>query len=425
MTDITTNQIAPDKPLALSAGADINILANVTVSATGTAPTVSAVFSTASNVSVTVAGSVTGATGILLGDNSIADSGHVVNVRATGVVVGDNAMVINGTGMQVTNNGQVLGALTGMNLVAQGPGTMTVVNSGTIAGQSAGILVQGRDQAINIRNTGEILVLKDNERAIFVSGDFNGAVRLFNSGLIDGNIDLGSGNDRFDGSRGRVEGVIFGDAGNDLFILGTKAERIDGGVGIDTIAVGGRAGARIALDNDAANGGRAKGDVFANIENAAGSARGADVIRGSGADNLLDGRGGRDQLLGLAGDDTLVGGAGRDRLTGGSGDDEFQFGRASDGGDAIRDFRSVAGNNDSFRFDDAGFGGLALGALDNSQFRTRASSNAAVDADDRFIFRTSDATLWFDADGQGGSGPVLIADLQARAVVTADDILIF
>ena len=50
--------------------------------------------------------------------------------------------------------------------------------------------------------------------------------------------------------------------------------------------------------------------------------------------------------------------------------------------------------------------------------------NVAQDANDRFVFRTSDTTLWFDADGKGGAAATLLADLKAGAVVTTADILI-
>jgi hypothetical protein len=56
-----------------------------------------------------------------------------------------------------------------------------------------------------------------------------------------------------------------------------------------------------------------------------------------------------------------------------------------------------------------------------SRFIARAD-NLAQDADDRFIFRTTDTTLWWDDDGKGGHAAVLIADLQAGAALTAADI---
>jgi hypothetical protein len=48
----------------------------------------------------------------------------------------------------------------------------------------------------------------------------------------------------------------------------------------------------------------------------------------------------------------------------------------------------------------------------------------AQDADDRFIFRTTDQTLWYDADGSGSGAALMIADLQAGATMTNLDILI-
>jgi len=73
----------------------------------------------------------------------------------------------------------------------------------------------------------------------------------------------------------------------------------------------------------------------------------------------------------------------------------------------------------------AGFGGglSAGGALSASQFQSRAD-NLAQDADDRFIFRTTDRTLWFDVDGTGAQGAVMVADLQAGAIVTPADLLL-
>ncbi len=139
---------------------------------------------------------------------------------------------------------------------------------------------------------------------------------------------------------------------------------------------------------------------------------------------MLRGLGGADRLSGGGGGDRLFGGAGIDTLTGGNGSDGFQFRFLGECGDRIVDFSDVAGNNDVFRIDASNFGGgLAAGALAADQFRARAD-NLAQDGDDRFIFRTTDATLWFDANGNAGGGGVLVADLQAGAVLTAADILL-
>ena len=106
------------------------------------------------------------------------------------------------------------------------------------------------------------------------------------------------------------------------------------------------------------------------------------------------------------------------------GNDGFAFASVGEGGDTILDFRGTATDNDVFRIGAAGFGGgLVAGSLAASQFQSRAD-NLAQDGTDRFIFRTTDATLWFDVDGTGSAVPTLIADLQAGAVVTSADVLL-
>ena len=59
-----------------------------------------------------------------------------------------------------------------------------------------------------------------------------------------------------------------------------------------------------------------------------------------------------------------------------------------------------------------------------SQFRARGD-NHAQDGNDRFIFRTTDETLWFDRNGSAAGGLTLLADLQDGAVVAFTDIDLF
>ena len=63
------------------------------------------------------------------------------------------------------------------------------------------------------------------------------------------------------------------------------------------------------------------------------------------------------------------------------------------------------------------------GVLSGAFFQSRAD-NVAQDADDRFIFNPTSRTVWFDADGSGAQGPVLVATLQALADFTAADVLV-
>ena len=56
-----------------------------------------------------------------------------------------------------------------------------------------------------------------------------------------------------------------------------------------------------------------------------------------------------------------------------------------------------------------------------AQFQSR-TDNLAQDGNDRFIFRTTDKSLWFDSNGDGSGGLTLVADLQSTASMTASDI---
>ena len=58
--------------------------------------------------------------------------------------------------------------------------------------------------------------------------------------------------------------------------------------------------------------------------------------------------------------------------------------------------------------------------------RPLSSSNTAADAHDRLIFRTTDATLWFDRDGNGTKHQaILVADLNDGIALTAASVDVF
>jgi hypothetical protein len=146
----------------------------------------------------------------------------------------------------------------------------------------------------------------------------------------------------------------------------------------------------------------------------------SDRIIGDAAANWLSGAKGDDRIYGGAGADTLFGGAGHDGLTGGVGADHYTYTNPAQGGDAVTYFSSA----DVFRFWGENFGlGSFAGPLAAGRFQARAD-NKAQDTNDRFIFRTGDDTLWWDSDGTGSKGPVLIADMSNNFSLTAADILI-
>ncbi len=84
----------------------------------------------------------------------------------------------------------------------------------------------------------------------------------------------------------------------------------------------------------------------------------------------------------------------------------------------------MAGNHDHLIISDTGFEfGLPSGALDASHFAARAD-NAAQNGDQWFVYRTTDHSLWFDADGNGAGVALLLATFTTAVTLTAADIVI-
>ena len=305
--------------------------------------------------------------------------------------------------------------------------TLIVVNSGTLSGQS-GISYWIHPHSFysdDSKNSVDIIQNRGVMIGEVVTGGGDDTVDN-RYGSIDGIVELGDGNDRYVGyDHGTVTGFVSGGSGNDTFFGNpTVAEFFTGGFGVDTLDFRLHGAVTLALDLSFAPGDAALGDQYIEMENVFGSDIGDDVIRGDGFANALFGFGGNDSLDGAGGNDVLRGGVGIDTLTGGSGNDTFRFSGLDECGDQITDFGNTVGDNDRFQITAAAFGGgLVAGVLAASQFQTR-TDNLAQDADDRFIFNITDRTLWFDADGNGAGAAIMVADLQAGAVVTAADILL-
>lgn len=122
---------------------------------------------------------------------------------------------------------------------------------------------------------------------------------LTNSGSIRGDVLLGQGDDVYDGTKGALQGVLYG------------------GVGDDTLT-----------------GGKGKDVMFGDN----GTSGGQD------GNDLMSGGKGADAMTGNDGNDTLIGGGGADTLAGGPGADSFVYGKATDSSakaiDLILDLRA-------------------------------------------------------------------------------------
>lgn len=248
------------------------------------------------------------------------------------------------------------------------------------------------------------------------------------------NISGSNFNDNLTGNA--LANLLSGGLGNDTFYFSGGADTFSGGLGNDDTIQIDQVATRISLTD----GTNSRGISILDIENVFGGngndsltgntlsnyfigGGGNDTLSGLNGDDVLRGGLGRDQIFGGAGNDQLAGGSGQDIFSGGAGNDIFIYYFASEGGDTVNDFGSASGNDDVFHFNAKAFGNLALGRLSASNFYTSATSNIGLDANDFFVFRQSDKTLWFDADGKRGAAPILIADLQNTAAnITINDI---
>jgi Ca2+-binding RTX toxin-like protein len=325
-------------------------------------------------------------------------------------------VILDGLGSVLTNAGVINAQGSGASLFVRDGGTTTVTNSGTMTGIVAGVWNKFGSGTLSFTNTGTV----ESPNFAFLGG--LGSDNLINMGTMLGTVSLGDGNDAFDGRGGHVEGNILGGTGDDRFILGSSAEAIDGGYGDDALDFSGRT-ARIwfNLEDTAANKAIVvKGDTFTSIEILIGTNY-RDTLTGDAMNNTLLGGRKTDVLNGGAGDDVLEGGTGKDVLTGGAGGDVFVLHAYNERADVITDFDA---NMDHILLEGSAFGlGLFEGAVDDADFIVSAT-NATLDATDRFVFRTTDQTLWYDADGMGGVASVLVYDLQADATLNAGQLLI-
>ncbi len=391
---------------------------------------------------------------------TVAQGGTVVTFGSADVPGGTGVEVF-GTGNRVTNHGTIIGEFVGIALHSNAAGSGTpIVNTGVIEG-GTGIRMEGPEAvsiensgtmratlasgtaidaaantgAVSLRNTGEItgdVVLTgkgdvvSNHGTVFGDLDLGaGSDQFVNRGTVVGDLVLGSGNDVYDGRKGTIDGMVDGGTGGDLFYAGSGVDVFIGGDGTDTVSFSGADAVTVDLLKPEFNAGRATDDVYTGIENLSGS-NASDQLVGDHGANQLRGRAGDDVLTGRGGIDILIGGTGKDRLSGGADGDIFRYMSTDEFGDVITDFSATTSNNDIFQFSLAGLGAtpdLGRGLILKSQFRAN-TTGAAADANDHFIFRTTDTTLWYDPDGKGGAAAVMVANLQSDAVLTYEDFLI-
>lgn len=392
----------------------------------------------ASNHEVIVAGTVAGLAPIHLGDDIASDHGSTVTIEQTGQVRSfqgnfeiATAIWLAGFDMQLVNHGLITSNNNGVFLSGQAAtGMSSVVNTGTIDAIAAAVSHGGSaTETLQVLNSGTI---KGGAYSFFSFAASVAKDEITNSGKMIGDIDLGGGDDLYDGRLGTIQGNVFGGDGNDRLYAGAGNDALNGQDGNDTLMggagadyLGGGTGTDrasyasatkaviVSLANPAINSGDAKGDTYNSIENLTGSNYN-DALNGNSANNTINGGGGNDIIKAYAGNDML---------TGYSGADIFVFNTALDAStnvDTITDYNVAA---DTIQLDDAIFTALAAGVLASGAFRSN-TTGLAQDAADRIIYETDTGKLYYDANGNASGGGILFAKVGIGLGLTNADFVV-
>ncbi|RDI62283.1 calcium-binding protein [Microvirga subterranea] len=240
------------------------------------------------------------------------------------------AIALAGTNSEVINNGRIKSTAAAA-ILFSGGGTSIVTNAanktiqGTRAIEIASTSTGFTAAKLDLQNAGTITASGE---AIMGGG---GADQIRNSGTLTTTstavgavlMDLGGGNDFYEGMLGTATGMIklgagddkaFGGAGDETFQGGAGQNTIDGGGGIDTVDYSdATVGVAVDLRLTGLQGTAHSSDQLENIENITGSNQN-DTLVGSSGNNVLRGGNGNDTLEGGSGDDVLDGGSGNNTV---------------------------------------------------------------------------------------------------------------
>ena len=315
--------------------------------------------------------------------NTVTNNGVIADFGAS------KAMIFAGVGT-VRNNGAIWGDIVSFD-------HLNLTNLGTIAGA---IIVQGSFSLTGsvITNRGTLSRVGGSE-PIIVLGDMVDVV--INSGKIIGNVDLGEGNNIYDGRGGSILGTVMGGMGDDTYQM-TKMYGIADLGGTDTIiaqfgltlAVGFENLTLLGYGNFTGSGNAGNNVIIGNHgSNTLNGLEGADRLQGGKGNDTLNGGTGNDSLDGGVGNDRLFAGTGNDNLLGGDGDDRLVGDIGADTLDGGLGKDTLEGGNGA----DLLSGGDGDDVLNGGAFGTDMMFGGA--GADRFVFtRVNDSLAIIAAD---------------------------
>jgi Ca2+-binding RTX toxin-like protein len=108
-------------------------------------------------------------------------------------------------------------------------------------------------------------------------------------------------------------------------------------------------------------------------------------------------------------------------LNGGAGADRYVFDSGLNGATNVDQLVGFSAIDDTIVLDQTIFSRLSNGSLLASRFATGA---AAHDSNDRIIYDSATGSIFYDADGSGGGGQILFAQVAAGTTLTNADFLV-
>jgi Ca2+-binding RTX toxin-like protein len=271
------------------------------------------------------------------------------------------------------------------------------------------VILDPRDNVINGDNTVETITSRIDGATVNGNGGNDTLLGQAAADILNGGI----GGDLMKG--GQSNDIYWVDNGSDV------VNEIGGGAGIDNV----NSFITFSLADAVHTIGAVENLNLKGTANFAGTGNTLNnVISGNTGNNTLSGGIGNDSLKGFGGSDTLIGGHGIDTLTGGTGNDFFVLNAPLNPAnrDVVTDFFNVAGNNDTFRLENAVMTQLgAPGVLAANKFFAGA---AAHDADDRIVYNQASGALTYDSNGNAAGGSTLIAVVANKPVLTFADFVV-
>ena len=190
------------------------------------------VYLSGTGVSLTNFGSISGygaSEGVGIGLSSGSQDNHIDN---RGTIFGEHYGIrdqSNSGGNEIVNYGSIEGGDAAINIFTA-PGKVTeITNYGTLSSGTFKAIDNHQTGAVHLVNYGTIDGDVSLESIEVLDVDY-----IFNYGTIDGLVQLGAGDDQFDGSKGAAV-KVFGENGKDFLMGGQGMDLLSGGSGADRI----------------------------------------------------------------------------------------------------------------------------------------------------------------------------------------------